>query len=75
MKPKTYYHGDGIHQYGIYNAMQKTFQFGISEPSPYLAEQALFKKIGHNAKKWRFEARQLPTTPRKPQGRNEGCKN
>jgi hypothetical protein len=47
-------------RYGIYNTMQKRFQFGISEPSKRKAREALFKKIGYDAYKWRFEAKPLP---------------
>lgn len=59
MKDKTYYQGDGG-MWGIYNHLAKQFQFGICEKSPYLAEKKLFKKIGNDARKWRFEARQMP---------------
>ncbi|WP_295095961.1 hypothetical protein [Ruminococcus sp.] len=60
MKAKTYYHGDGTNLWGIFNTIRKEFQFGIQEPSPYLAEKKLFKLIGNDARKWRFEARQIP---------------
>lgn len=50
-------HGDGIHTYGIWNNMRKEFQFGICEDSPKKAEKALFRKIGKDAYKWRFEVR------------------
>ena len=60
MKTRTYYHGDGTNKWGIFNTVTKCFQFGISEDSPYMAEKKLFQKIGNDARKWRFEARQLP---------------
>lgn len=60
MKRNTYYHGDGTNKWGIYNACSKKFQFGICENTPYLAEKKLFKIIGNDARKWRFEAKQLP---------------
>ena len=47
-------------RYGIYNTMWKTFQFGINEPSKSKAYNALFKKIGYDAYKWRFVAKPLP---------------
>lgn len=47
-------------RYGIYNTYRKAFQFGIDEPSPRAAEKALFKKIGKDSYKWRFEVRVLP---------------
>ena len=34
--------------------------FGISEDTPMLAEARLFQKIGDDARKYRFEVRQLP---------------
>lgn len=60
MKAKTYYHGDGTSKWGIYNTVAKRFQFGICEDIPCLAEKKLFAKIGSDARKWRFEVRQLP---------------
>lgn len=59
MKTKTYYHGDGTSKWGIYNTYSKEFQFGICEDTPCLAEKKLFKKIGNDARKWRFEVKQL----------------
>ena len=47
-------------RYGIYNTMKKTFQFGINEPSKNKAYNALFKKIGYDAYRWRFVAKPLP---------------
>lgn len=52
--------------YGIYNTRTKEFQFGIKEPSKNKARQKLFSKIGNDARKWRFEVREL-----KAGGKNE----
>lgn len=51
--------------YGIWNSMRKEFQFGICEPSKAKAIDKLFKKIGNDARKWRFEVKRLPNQPRK----------
>lgn len=64
MKAKTYYHGDGHSKWGIWNNMRKEFQFGICENTPLLAEKKLWQKIGNDARKWRFEVKQLPRTVR-----------
>lgn len=45
--------------YGIYNVIKKEFQFGIKEPSKRKARQKLFNKIGNDARKWRFEVREI----------------
>jgi len=45
--------------YGIYNRQRKEFQFGIKEPSKRKARQRLFDKIGNDARKWRFEVKQM----------------
>lgn len=45
--------------YGIYNTKKKEFQFGICEPSKKKARDKLFKKIGNDARKWRFEIREI----------------
>ena len=45
--------------YGIYNTRAKEFQFGIKEPSKNKARQKLFDKIGNDARKWRFEVREI----------------
>lgn len=45
---------------GVYNAVAKKFQFGISKPTVELARRALFDKIGKDAYKWRFEYRTIP---------------
>lgn len=46
-------------QYGVYNTVRKEFQFGICEPSKRKARQKLFDKIGNDARKWRFEIREI----------------
>lgn len=46
--------------YGIWNNMKKEFQFGISEPTKEKAKRRLFKKIGYDSYKWRFEVRIIP---------------
>lgn len=40
--------------------MKKEFQFGIDEPTARKADRKLFKKIGYDSYKWRFEVRELP---------------
>ena len=46
--------------YGIYNNIKKEFQFGIAEFTKQKAQRKLFKKIGNDAYKWRFEVRKIP---------------
>lgn len=65
MKRIEYYRGEPSCQYGIWNDVQKCFQFGIKEDTPFLAVARLHQKIGDGAKKARFEPRRLP-------GRSEG---
>lgn len=55
-----YYHGKPGKQYGIWNSVKKEFQFGIVEDTPMLAVARLYQKIGDNAKKYRFEAKEIP---------------
>lgn len=45
--------------YGIWNCMQKRWQFGICEPGKKLAWKRLYDKIGDDARKWRFQVRKL----------------
>ncbi len=45
--------------YGIYNTMRKEFQFGIDEPTKERAQKKLFKKIGYDSFKWRFEIKEI----------------
>ena len=47
-------------KYGIWNSKAKEFQFGICEDTPGRALRQLFKKIGNDARKWRFEPKELP---------------
>ena len=61
MKASTYYMGNGHSKYGIWNKNKKQFQFGIREDTPMLAEARLFQKIGEDAKKWKFEVREVKT--------------
>ena len=49
MKRETYQRGLPGVKWGIWN-----------EDTPMLAEARLYQKIGDDAKKWRFEPRQLP---------------
>jgi hypothetical protein len=48
-------------RYGIYNNMKNKFQFGICEPTEKAARKALYKKIGKDSYRWRFEVRKIPT--------------
>lgn len=59
MKREVYYRGVPGKKYGVYNTTAKCFQFGICEDTPMLAMARLYQKIGDDAKKWRFEPRQL----------------
>lgn len=45
--------------FGIWNSMKKKYQFGIDEPTPRKAEKKLFQKIGNDARKWRFEIKEI----------------
>ena len=60
MKRETYQRGLPGVKWGIWNCQRKCFQFSICEDTPMLAEARLYQKIGDDAKKWRFEPRQLP---------------
>lgn len=64
MNRKTYHRGVPGRKYGIWNAVAKRFQFGISEDTPMLAEARLYQLLGDDAKKWRFEPRMLPEAPK-----------
>ena len=55
-----YYFGKTGVKYGIWNCSTKAWQFGISEDTPMLAIARLHQKIGEDARKWRFEPRELP---------------
>jgi len=60
MKRATYYSGIPGKKWGIWNTVRKEFQFGICEDTPMLAEARLYQKLGDDARKYRFEPRQLP---------------
>lgn len=60
MKRSTYYYGVPGKKFGIWNDVAKRFQFGICEDTPMLAEARLYKCIGDNAKKYRFQPKMLP---------------
>ena len=60
MKRNTYYHGLPGVKWGIWNTVAHCFQFGVSEDTPMLAQARLYQKIGDDARKYRFEPRQLP---------------
>lgn len=49
------------YRYMIWNNLQKEFQFpSICETTENGANTLLFKKIGNDARKWRFEVKKLP---------------
>ena len=49
------------YRYMIWNDLQKEFQFpSICETTEKGANTLLFKKIGNDARKWRFEVKKLP---------------
>lgn len=58
----TWHYGKKGKKYGIWNSMSKKFQFGICEDTPMLAQARLFQKIGDDARKWRFETKEIPAT-------------
>ena len=60
MKRDTYDRGLPGMKWGIWNTVQHCFQFGICEDTPMLAQARLHQKIGDDARKYRFEPRQLP---------------
>lgn len=60
MKRNIYYTGIPNIKWGIWNCQRDCFQFGVCEDTPMLAEARLFQKIGGDAKKYKFEPRQLP---------------
>ena len=59
MQDLTYMQGAGM-RWGIWNSVQKEFQFDINEPSPMLAEARLAYIIGRDSYKNRFQAKVLP---------------
>ena len=60
MKRGVYYRGVQGKKYGIWNGVRKCFQFNICEDTPMLAVARLYQKLGDDAKKYRFEPRELP---------------
>ena len=60
MRRETYQRGISGIKRGIWNCQKKCFQFDIREDTHMLAVARLYQKIGDDAKKWRFEPRQLP---------------
>lgn len=60
MKREIYHRGVPGKKWGIWNTMKKTWQFGICEDTPMLAEARLYQRIGDDARKYRFEPRILP---------------
>lgn len=60
MKKEIYQRGIPGKKWGVWNTIKKEFQFEISEDTPMLAQARLFQKIGDDARKSRFEIRQLP---------------
>lgn len=46
--------------FGIWNDYKKEFQFGICEETPHKAINKLFKKIGNDAFKYRFQVKRIP---------------
>lgn len=46
--------------YGIWSSTSNSWVFGIYAPSKELAYEALFKRIGKDAYKWRFSAKRIP---------------
>ena len=60
MKRGVYYRGVQGKKYGIWNSVRKCFQFDICEDTPMLAVARLYQKLGDDARKYRFEPRELP---------------
>lgn len=46
--------------YGIWSSTSNNWVFGIYAPTKELAYEALFKRIGKDAYKWRFSAKRIP---------------
>lgn len=45
--------------FGVWNTARKEWQFGIHEPTSRKAWKVLYRKIGNDARKWRFEIRKF----------------
>ncbi len=56
---KFYFKEQQHRHYGIWNNMAKEFQFGICETTAEKARAKLFKKIGYNSYKYRFEVKEI----------------
>lgn len=66
MKRVVYYHGVPGKKWGIWNGAKGEWQFGICEDTPMLAMARLYQKIGDDARKFRFEPKQLPDSMVRP---------
>lgn len=64
MTQEEYYNGRPGRKYGIWNAVEGKWQFGICEKTPALAMAKLHKRIGDDAYRWRFgvKARKITHT-------------
>ena len=60
MNKELYQRGAPGAKYGVWNTLKREWQFEICEDTPMLAQARLFQKIGEDARKHRFEIRQLP---------------
>ena len=60
MQQRIYYHGEPGAHYGIWNVIEKCWQFDICEDTPMLAKARLHQKIGHDARRICYEPRRLP---------------
>lgn len=60
MNKEIYQRGLPGKKWGIWNQVKKEFQFGIAEDTPMLARARLFQRIGDDARKYRFELKQIP---------------
>jgi hypothetical protein len=49
-------------QWGVWSHWSKKWCFGIAEPTQNRARKSLFRKIGKDAYKWRFEFKKITTT-------------
>lgn len=56
--------------YGVWNAKQKRFVFGICETTAGRAQRALFHKIGKQAYRWRYDVRKIPLNWKNPPNPN-----
>jgi len=63
MNTRIWHFGVSGKKWGIYNTAKKEWQFGICEDTPMLAQARLYHKIGNDARKYRFETKELPKAP------------